>query len=263
MNASDITGQNGPKHMKTLGLIGGMSWESTALYYAGLNRAVAERLGGLHSAPLMMANVDFQRIVDHQLNDRWDEAGKELADLAKRLEDAGAEAVALAVNTMHKVADPIRRAVNIPFLDIRTCMAEAIATTGSKRAVLLGTNYVTREEYYAGEIAQALGNEVSLTILPDIEQTFVHDIIYGELSKGEVSAKTRNRIADAIRTAIDEDGVDAVALACTELPMLNLSELLPEVPVVDSTSIHIRACVNFIVGRVDGYTVTENQFTAC
>ncbi|WP_386630505.1 aspartate/glutamate racemase family protein [Sulfitobacter geojensis] len=233
--------------LRTLGVIGGMSWESTALYYADINRGVSERAGGLHSATLLIASVDFQHIVDHQLNDRWDDAGRELADIARRLEDAGAEAIALAVNTMHKVADPIRDAISVPFLDIRTCMADAIASTGSKRALLLGTDYVVKEDYYSGELSRSLEGRVSLSVLSSNEQHFVHDIIYDELSKGSVLEETRHRIASAIQNRIDTDDISAVALACTELPMLRLKELLPDMPIADSTSVHVNACVDFIL----------------
>lgn len=236
--------------MRTLGLIGGMSWESTVLYYAGLNRGVAARMGNLHSAPLLMASVDFQGIVDHQLAGRWKQAGEELADIAKRLEDAGAEAIALAVNTMHKVADPIRDAISVPFLDIREAVAAAIKQSGARRAVLLGTNYVAKEDYYFGQIAGELSGIVELSILPDDQQGFVHDMIYNELAKGNVNDASRKQIADAIRSIISQDQIEAVVLACTELPMLNLKELLGGVPVADSTSVHIEACVNFIVRDV-------------
>lgn len=233
--------------MRTLGVIGGMSWESTALYYAGLNRGVSEQMGGLHSAPLLMASVDFQRIVDHQLANRWDEAGSELADLAKKLEDAGADGIALAVNTMHKVAGPIRESISIPFLDIREVVSSAIAQTGAKRAVLLGTNYVAREEYYFAEIASHLSGKVELAVLTKCEQEFVHNSIYGELSKGQVKEGTRKRIVAAIRKAVEEDQIEAVVLACTELPMLNLENDLGDLPLVDSTNVHVKACVDFML----------------
>ncbi len=197
-----------------------------------------------------MASVDFQRIVDHQLAGRWHQAGEELADIAKRLEDAGAEAIALAVNTMHKVADPIHDVVAVPFLDIREAVAAALKQSDAKRAVLLGTNYVAKEDYYFGQIANELRGKVELSILPDEEQSFVHDVIYNELSKGSVSGASRMRIADAIKSVISQDQIDAVALACTELPMLNLEDLLGGVPVADSTSVHIKACVDFIVRDV-------------
>lgn len=235
--------------MRTLGLIGGMSWESTALYYSGLNRGVAEKMGGLHSAPLLMASVDFQKIVDYQLSNQWDKAGRELADLAKRLEDAGADAIALAVNTMHKVADPIKDAVSIPFLDIREALSTALMSRNEDRAVLLGTNYVAREDYYFGQIESKLSGEMKLTLLPDDEQSFVHDVIYGELAKGEVLPATQQKIARAISRSVSEQGVGAVALACTELPMLELRNLLPDLPIADSTSAHIAACVDFIVDQ--------------
>ena len=235
--------------MRTLGLIGGMSWESTALYYASLNRGIADQMGGLHSAPLLMASVDFQGIVDHQLANRWDQAGAELADIARRLEDAGAEGIALAVNTMHKVADPIRDAISIQFLDIREAVAGAIERSGAKRSVLLGTNYVVEEDYYFGKIAKKLLGKVELTVLPDAEQAFVHDIIYDELSKGEVKDASRERVAAAIREAIANEQVGSVALACTELPMLKLGELLKGVPIADSTNVHVEACVDFILNQ--------------
>ena len=234
--------------LRTLGLLGGMSWESTALYYAGLNQGVAERMGGLHSAPLLMASVDFARIARQQEEGQWDEAGRDLADLARRLEDAGAEAIALAVNTMHKVAGPVREAVSVPLIDIRRCVADAIAATGAKRAVLLGTNYVAREDYYAGEIARTLDGRVEITTLGQAEQDHVHAAIYGELCRGKVREETRTLVAEAIGRSVREDGVGAVALACTELPMLRLGELLPNVPMADSTSVHVDALVDFIVG---------------
>ena len=190
--------------LRTLGLLGGMSWESTALYYAGLNRGVAERMGGLHSAPLLIASVDFARVARQQEEGRWDAAGRDLADLARRLEDAGADAVALAVNTMHKVAGPVREAVSVPFLDIRTCMADAVAATGAKRAVLLGTNYVARGDYYAGEIARTLDGRVEITTLGEAEQDHVHAAIYGELCRGEVREGTRTLVAGAIERSMRE-----------------------------------------------------------
>ncbi len=196
-----------------------------------------------------MASVDFQRIVDHQLSNQWDQAGRELADLAKRLESADADAIALTVNTMHKVADPIKDAVSIPFLDIRDALGDAIKSTGAKKAVLLGTNYVAREDYYFGQVEKKLSGEAELSLLPEQDQSFVHDIIYGELSKGNVDLSTRKRIEGAIRQAVVENGVGAVALACTELPMLELDELLPDLPIADSTTAHISACVDFIVGE--------------
>lgn len=211
--------------MRILGLIGGMSWESTALYYSGLYRGVAEKMGDLHSAPLLVASVDLQKIVDYQLSNQWDKAGGELADLAKWLEDAGADAIALAVNTMHKVADPIRDAVSIPFLDTREALGTALTSTGADKAVLLGTNYVAREDYYFGQIEAKLAGEMKLSLLSDDEQSFVHDIIYGELAKGEVSPVTQKKIADGISRAVSEQG--AVALACTELPMLDLGNYCP------------------------------------
>lgn len=235
--------------MRTLGLIGGMSWESTTLYYSGLNQGVSEKMGGLHSAPLLMASVDFQQIVDYQLSDQWDQAGRELADLAERLEDAGANAIALAVNTMHKVADPIRDAVSIPFLDIRDALGDTVKFTGAEKAVLLGTNYVAREDYYYGQIETRLSGEMKLALLPQDEQSFLHDVIYGEPSKGNVNQDTRQRIAKAISQPVTESDVGAVALAFTELQMLALEEFLPDLPIADSTTAHIAACVDFIVRR--------------
>jgi aspartate racemase len=231
--------------MKTLGIIGGMSWESTALYYEALNRGVAKRLGGLHSAKLMLASVDFQEIVDFQQAGSWNEAGALLADVARRLVAGGAEAIALAVNTMHVVAPQIRAAVEVPFLDIRDAVAGEIRNRKASRIGLLGTRYVIEQPFYGDQIEALSGSEVIRANGED--NSFVHGIIYGELSKGIVSEQSRDRVLQIIEK-LSRDGAEAMVLGCTELPMLRLAAQSP-IALIDSTATHVEACLAFMTAQ--------------
>lgn len=225
--------------MKTLGIIGGMSWESTALYYEALNRGVARRLGGLHSAKLILASVDFQEIVDLQQAGLWDDAGTILADAAKRLVAGGAEAIALAVNTMHKVAPQIRAAIDVPFIDIRDVVASDTRARNASRIGLLGTMYVVEQPFY-GDHIEAVG--ACKVLRPSSEdKVSVHRIIYDELSRGIVTEQSRGRVL-GILEKLRDDGAEAVVLGCTELPMLRLDGLSP-IPLIDSTALHVEACL--------------------
>ncbi|SNT32528.1 aspartate racemase [Tardiphaga sp. OK246] len=230
--------------MKTLGLIGGMSWESTALYYSGLNRGVSARLGGLHSAKMVLANVDFQEIVEFQQSGHWDEAGIFLADIATKLVAAGAEGIALAVNTMHKVAPAVAAAVKVPFLDIRDAIAKDLRSKNIVVSGLLGTGYVMQEDFYRSHLEDAAGGGV---LVPEKQVAAdLNQIIYDELSKGVVNDKARSRVLDMIGD-LHRQGAGAVILGCTELPMLALDSSSP-IPLLDSTALHIEMCLNFMLG---------------
>jgi aspartate racemase len=231
--------------MKTLGIIGGMSWESTSLYYAALNRGVTRRLGQAHSAKLVLASLDFQDIIDLQLAGSWDDAGELLAGTARRLVAGGAEAIALAVNTMHKVAPQIEAAVDVPFIDIRDAVAAVIGARKAKRVALLGTHYVVEEPFYGDYLEKAGACKI---LRPDGEDNrFVHRIIYGELSRGIVSEATRVRVL-GILGKLRDVGAEAAVLGCTELPMLQLAEQSP-IPLIDSTAVHVEACLDFATAR--------------
>lgn len=230
--------------MKTLGLIGGMSWESTALYYGQLNKGIGERLGGLHSAKMMMANVDFQEIVDLQRTGQWTKAGAILADCAARLQSAGAEGVALAVNTMHKVAPQIVACLDIPFIDIRDAIAAELKANGIGVSGLLGTGYVMEDEFYRVHIEKAA--QCKIVVPKEQGASTLNHIIYGELSKGVVTDVSKSKVAGLIGE-LQAAGAEGVILGCTELPMLQLDRMCP-VPLFDSTALHVKACLDFMTG---------------
>lgn len=232
---------------KRLGLIGGMSWESTAIYYRELNRGVGQRLGGLHSADLLLASVDFQDIVSCVTSDEWERAADQLSAVARRLQDAGVDGIALAVNTMHKIAPSITDATEVPFFDIRNAVADAARTARVDAVVLLGTNYVVQEDFYRGWIERSLGPGARVVALPDDEQHFVHNTIYDELAKGIVRTSTRERIAQAITSTVAAHRLGGVVLACTELPLLDLDSCVDGVPVFDSTRLHVETCLNWML----------------
>jgi aspartate racemase len=225
--------------MKTLGLLGGMSWESTAEYYRLANELVAERLGGLHSARCVVSSVDFADVEPLQSADRWDEAGTLLADAARGLEAAGADLLLLCTNTMHRVAPAVRAAVSIPFVDIVDVTAEAAHRAGAGTVGLLGTRYTMEQEFYR-ERLEAHGLRV---LVPDAAgRDLVHRVIFEELCRGVVRDESR-----AGYVAVIEDlaraGADAVALACTEIELL-VSARDTAVPLLPTTRLHVEAALD-------------------
>jgi aspartate racemase len=231
--------------MKTLGLVGGMSWESTALYYEALNRGIAQRLGGFHSAKLVLGSVDFHDVVELQKTGSWDAAGALLAEVAQRLVAGGAEAIALAVNTMHKVAPQVQAAIDVPFIDIRDAIAVDVRALKASRVGLLGTRYVVEQAFYGDRIESAGSCQVVRASAED--NAFVHGVIYDELCRGVVTEPSRDRVLDIIKV-LKQQGADAVVLGCTELPMLRLTDVSP-IPLLDSTALHVDACLDFMVPR--------------
>ena len=170
--------------MQTMGLIGGMSWESTAVYYRRLNEQVLDRLGGLHSADILMRSVDFDAIVGLQRQGRWDEASRILVDIARGLENGGAGCVLICTNTMHKLADEVQRALAIPLLHIADVTAAAIDAEGLKRPQLLATRYTMEQDFYVARPRERFGLD---PIIPDADdRTVIHDIIFDELCQGIV-----------------------------------------------------------------------------
>ena len=222
--------------MKTIGLLGGMSWESTALYYRIVNRTVAERLGGLHSAKVLLASVDFDEIEKLQHAGRWDEAGELLAEEASRLERAGADFLAICTNTMHKVAPAIEARISIPLLHIADPTGEAAARAGVKVVGLLGTRFTMEEDFYRARLEAKHG--LTVLVPPQAQRAIVHDVIYGELCHGRVlegsRAEYRGIIADLVAR-----GARAVILGCTEITML-VDPSDSAVPLFDTTEIHAR-----------------------
>jgi len=232
--------------MKVIGLIGGMSCESTAHYYARLNEGVRAAHGGLHSAEILMWSVDFAPIAQMQAEGRWEEAGVRLATIAKRLEGAGADVLVLATNTMHKVADTIEAAVGIPFLHIADATASKIRAAGKRKPAIMATRFTMEQDFYTGRLRDKFALE---TLIPDdADRTLVHQIIYDELCVGRATGASRQVFVDVARR-LAAKGADCLVLGCTEVGML-LDERNAPLPIFDTTLIHADAAVNFALGLV-------------
>jgi aspartate racemase len=230
--------------VRTIGLLGGMSWESTAVYYRLINADVRDRLGPLRSARVVLVSVDFGEIERLQHEGRWDDAGALLADDARRLEAAGAECVVLCTNTMHKLADRIAGATSLPFLHIADATAAAVERIGARTVGLLGTGFTMEQPFFRGHLADRHGLHV---LVPEQERRReVHRIIYQELCAGRVIAQSRAFLRETIAELVDA-GSEAVLLSCTEL-MLLVEPGDATVPLVDSTAEHARAAVDFALG---------------
>ncbi|WHM38400.1 aspartate/glutamate racemase family protein [Streptomyces sp. BPTC-684] len=225
--------------MKTIGLIGGMSWESSAEYYRLLNELVRERLGGLHSARCVLHSVDFAEIEEFQRAGEWERAGDVLAAAAKGLEAAGADLVLICTNTMHKVADQVAAAVSVPLLHLGDATAEAVRARGIRRVGLLGTAFTMEQDFYRDRL-RAHGLDV---IIPDADdRALVHRVIYEELCLGVVRDESRVAYQDVIARLVEEGGAEGVILGCTEIELLIRQEHSP-VPVFPTTRLHAEAAV--------------------
>lgn len=227
--------------MKTIGLIGGMSWESSIEYYRIINETAKEKLGGLHSAKSLMMTVDFAEIEKLQHEDRWDEASQILVKCAQDLERGGADFIVLCTNTMHKLADQIIANVNIPFLHIADATAEKIAAAGMKRIGLLGTRFTMEHDFYKGRLIQNFGLDVLIPNTADRE--VIHRVIYEELVLGKIVDNSRNEYK-RIMKALIENGAEGIILGCTEIELLVQQSDSP-VPLFPTTSIHAVAAVEY------------------
>ena len=223
--------------MKTIGIIGGMSWESSAQYYALINRETARRRGGLHSAPIVLDSLDFAAIEAMQAQGDWERAGALLARSGQRLQTAGADLLVLATNTMHIVAERIESAVSIPFLHIADPTADALIADGATTVGLLGTRFTMEMDFYKDRL-RARGLE---PLVPEVDRTNLDGIIYNELCRGIVSDASRAVYVDAIERLATR-GAQAVILGCTEIGMLISDDDSP-LPVYDTTALHAAAAV--------------------
>ncbi|WDR04722.1 aspartate/glutamate racemase family protein [Devosia rhodophyticola] len=223
--------------MKTIGLIGGMSWESTAHYYRVLNQETARRRGGLHSAPLIIHSLDFAEIAALQDAGEWDRAGQILHGVAGGLVDAGAQILGLATNTMHIVADAIQADLNTPFIHIAEPTAAALLADGFDTIGLLGTSFTMEMDFYRNRLI-AQGLEV---MIPDVDRTNLNAIIYNELCRGVVTPQSRQTYVSAI-ARLQQRGAQAVILGCTEIGMLINDDISP-LPTYDTTELHAHALV--------------------
>ena len=232
----------------TIGLIGGMSWESSAEYYRIINREMNRRLGGVHSAQCLMYSVDFEGIKRLQHEGDWDRLATEMKAAAVRLERGGADFIVLCTNTMHRVADAIAASVSIPTLHIADPTADKIKAAGFQRIGLLGTAFTMEQDFYKGRLQQRHGLEV---IVPDEnDRRIVHEIIYKELVLGQIRPESRQAYR-AIIARLIESGAQAVILGCTEI-MLLVSDEDSAVPLFDTTTIHALAAVGWALKPTKG-----------
>ena len=231
--------------MKTIGMIGGMSWESSIEYYRIINESVRAELGGLHSARSIMVSVEFAEMERLQHQDRWDEAAEILIGPARSVESGGADFAIICTNTMHKLYDIIQENVRIPLLHIADATAESIKGEGIKKIALLGTRFTMEEDFYKGRLTGFYGLDV---IIPDpVDMETVHRIIYDELCAGIIQSDSKQKYADIIRRLVKE-GAEGIILGCTEIGLLVKQEDSP-VPLFDTTEIHARAAVKFALAN--------------
>ena len=227
--------------MKTIGLIGGMSWESTQGYYRAINEGVKRRLGGLHSAQIALYSVDFEPIEKLQHADDWDGTAAILCEAGRRVEAAGADCLLICTNTMHKVAPQIEAVVDIPLIHIADATAERLVAMGARRVGLLGTAFTMEQDFYKGRLEANYGLEV---LVPGAEdRALVHRVIYEELCLGEIKPGSR---ADYLRIIEDlaSQGAEAVILGCTEIGLL-VAQADTGVTLLDTTAIHAEKAVDF------------------
>lgn len=227
--------------MKTIGLIGGMSWESSIEYYRIINETAKEKLGGLHSAKSLMVTVDFAEIEKLQHEDRWDEAGQILVKCAQDLERGGADCIVLCTNTMHKLAEQIIANINIPFLHIADTTAQKITEAGMKKIGLLGTRFTMEHDFYKGRLIQNFGLDV---IVPNVaDREIIHRVIYDELVQGKIVDASRNEYKRIMETLI-ENGSEGIILGCTEIELL-VQQGDSRVPLFPTTLIHAVSAVEY------------------
>lgn len=230
--------------MKTVGLIGGMSWESTTLYYQLMNRIARERLGGHHSARLVLWSVDFAPIARMQAAGLWDEATAVMVDAARRLERAGAEAIVICANTMHRMADEVAAAVAAPVLHVADATAAAVRAAGARRPLLLATRFTMEQGFYRDRLAR---NGVEALIPAEPDRARLHAIIFDELVQGRFKLASKAALVAMTESAVRGEGADAVILGCTEFGLLVQPDDLP-VAVFDTAEIHARAAMDFALG---------------
>jgi aspartate racemase len=227
--------------MKTIGMIGGMSWESTLEYYRIVNQEVKARLGGLHSAKCLLYSVDFEEIEALQRKDQWPEAAGVLSRAAQSLEKGGADFILICTNTMHKVAAEVEASVAIPLLNIADATAEKIKAAGMRKIALLGTRFTMEEDFYKGRLVDAFGLDVLVPDEPEMD--VIHRVIYEELCLGKIDSSSRQKYLEVI-DRLKGEGAEGVILGCTEIGLL-VRQADTDIPLFDTTEIHARAAVEF------------------
>lgn len=230
--------------MKTIGLLGGMSWESTELYYRRINEQVKARLGGLHSARIAMVSVDFHEIELLQAHDRWAEAADILSENARQVEKAGAECLLICTNTMHKVAPQIQSVIDIPLIHLADATAERVTAEGIVTIGLLGTKFTMEQDFYKGRLSDLYG--LNVIVPSEADRQTVHRIIYEELCLGKISGRSRQQYL-SIMDKMSDSGVEGIIEGCTEITML-VQQCHTDIRLFDTTAIHAEAAVAFALG---------------
>ncbi|USD64040.1 aspartate/glutamate racemase family protein [Vibrio sp. SCSIO 43136] len=227
--------------MKTIGLLGGMSWESTTSYYSALNQGIKQKLGALHSAKISLYSVDFEEIKQLQHQNKWDETADILGQAAQSVQAAGADFLLICTNTMHKVAPEIEAQIDIPILHIADATAYQLKQDGVTKVGLLGTRFTMEQDFYKQRLIDRFGIDVVVPTADD--QTLVHDVIYQELCQGEIKDSSRQAYVGIISKLADE-GAQAVILGCTEIALL-VKQSHTKVPLYDTTQIHSEKAVEW------------------
>ena len=228
--------------MKKIGMLGGMSWESSATYYKLLNEEIKKRLGGLHSAKIILSSVNFEEIEKFQHSSLWNETAKILSNEAKSIEDAKADFLIICTNTMHKVVPQIEENISIPILHIADSTGKALVKDGIKKVALLGTKFTMTEDFYKNRIQKKFGVEV---IIPnEDEQDIIHEVIYKELCLGKCTRSSRDKYIKIIKRLEEEHDCEGVILGCTEISML-IKQGYVDIPIYDTTSLHVLDAIDF------------------
>ena len=229
--------------MKTIGIIGGMSWESTALYYRLLNEGVRDRLGGLHSAPILLDSVDFAPLEKFQSAGDWTAIGEILSEKAVKLQDAGAQGVLIATNSMHEVADTVENVIEVPFLHIADAVGETLTDGGFSKVGLLGTSFTMERTFYTGRLKEKYGIDALVPDSADREK--VHQVIYQELCRGIIDDSSRTSYIQIMDELVQE-GAGAIVLGCTEIGLL-VGAANTAIPLYDTARLHANAAVEWML----------------
>jgi aspartate racemase len=227
--------------MKMIGMIGGMSWESTAVYYRLLNEGVAQQLGGLHSAQCLLYSFDFAEIEQDQQRGEWENATRRMVQAAQQLERGGADFIIICTNTMHRMADEVQEQITIPLLHIVDPTGEQIQKSGLHTIGLLGTRFTMEQDFYRGRLEQRYG--LSVLVPSEPEREAIHRVIYEELCRGMVNELSRQAFRETIARLV-EQGAEGIILGCTEIMML-IQQSDSAVPLFDTTTLHAQAAVNY------------------
>ncbi len=231
--------------MKTIGLIGGMSWESTQDYYRIINETLKEMLDGFHSAKIIMYSVDFEEIEKLQHQGKWGELTELMIDAAKRIERGGADFVVICANTMHKMADEVQKNIKIPLLHITDVTAEEIKEKGLRKIGLLGTKFTMEEDFYIGRLTEK--HSLDVIIPNEEERQIVHHVIFNELCLGNIKQTSKEQFKKIIQNLVSR-GAEGIILGCTEIPLLIKQEDV-EVPLFDTTMIHAKSAVEYALKK--------------